>query len=66
MFLFFQSKIYTRTPTIYLDFKLKGGAKHMQPVPKGKEVSNVCMYFIVLNLLSRTFKKLLGQRFYIL
>ncbi|XP_056591313.1 pirin isoform X2 [Triplophysa dalaica] len=30
-----KSKIYTRTPTIYLDFKLKGGAKHMQPVPKG-------------------------------
>ncbi|XP_057218638.1 pirin [Triplophysa rosa] len=30
-----KSKIYTRTPTMYLDFKLKEGAKHMQPVPKG-------------------------------
>lgn len=32
----FQSKIFTRTPTIYLDFKLKQGAKHAQPIPKGK------------------------------
>lgn len=30
-----KSKIYTRTPTMYLDFKLKEGAKHTQPVPKG-------------------------------
>ncbi|XP_051528855.1 pirin [Myxocyprinus asiaticus] len=30
-----KSKIYTRTPTMYLDFKLKKGAKHVQPVPKG-------------------------------
>ncbi|KAA0707619.1 Pirin [Triplophysa tibetana] len=30
-----KSKIYTRTPTMYLDFKLNGGAKHIQPVPKG-------------------------------
>ncbi|XP_030627530.1 pirin [Chanos chanos] len=30
-----KSKIYTRTPTVYLDFKLKQGAKHMQPVPQG-------------------------------
>ncbi|KAJ6667561.1 hypothetical protein lerEdw1_016682 [Lerista edwardsae] len=29
------SKIYTRTPTLYLDFKLDKGAKHTQPVPKG-------------------------------
>ncbi|XP_065268475.1 pirin isoform X3 [Emys orbicularis] len=30
-----KSKIYTRTPTLYLDFKLEKGAKHIQPVPKG-------------------------------
>lgn len=30
-----KSKIFTRTPTIYLDFKLKQGAKHSQPIPKG-------------------------------
>ncbi|KAM8896444.1 pirin isoform 2-T2 [Lycaon pictus] len=30
-----QSKIYTRTPTLYLDFKLDQGAKHSQPIPKG-------------------------------
>ncbi|XP_061091094.1 pirin isoform X2 [Conger conger] len=30
-----KSKIYTRTPTIYLDFKLEQGAKHIQPVPLG-------------------------------
>ncbi|XP_053747794.1 pirin isoform X5 [Panthera pardus] len=30
-----QSKIYTRTPTLYLDFKLDHGAKHSQPIPKG-------------------------------
>ncbi|RXN26059.1 pirin [Labeo rohita] len=30
-----KSKIYTRTPTMYLDFVLKEGAKHVQPVPKG-------------------------------
>ncbi|XP_064429851.1 pirin isoform X11 [Mirounga angustirostris] len=29
-----QSKIYTRTPTLYLDFKLDHGAKHCQPIPK--------------------------------
>ncbi|XP_036768823.2 pirin isoform X3 [Manis pentadactyla] len=29
-----QSKIYTRTPTLYLDFKLDQGAKHSQPIPK--------------------------------
>ncbi|XP_072850449.2 pirin [Pogona vitticeps] len=30
-----KSKVYTRTPTLYLDFKLENGAKHSQPVPKG-------------------------------
>lgn len=30
-----KSKVYTRTPTLYLDFKLDQGAKHSQPVPKG-------------------------------
>ncbi|XP_064878754.1 pirin isoform X1 [Oncorhynchus nerka] len=30
-----QSKIFTRTPTLYLDFKLDVGAKHVQPVPSG-------------------------------
>uniref|UniRef100_G1MFC9 Pirin n=1 Tax=Ailuropoda melanoleuca TaxID=9646 RepID=G1MFC9_AILME len=30
-----KSKIYTRTPTLYLDFKLDHGAKHSQPLPKG-------------------------------
>ncbi|XP_051768108.1 pirin isoform X1 [Ctenopharyngodon idella] len=30
-----KSKVYTRTPTMYLDFMLKEGAKHLQPVPKG-------------------------------
>ncbi|XP_032245420.1 pirin isoform X2 [Phoca vitulina] len=30
-----KSKIYTRTPTLYLDFKLDHGAKHCQPIPKG-------------------------------
>ncbi|XP_045554257.1 pirin isoform X4 [Salmo salar] len=30
-----QSKIFTRTPTLYLDFKLDGGSKHVQPVPSG-------------------------------
>ncbi|XP_071186886.1 pirin isoform X2 [Salvelinus alpinus] len=32
-----QSKIFTRTPTMYLDFKLDGGAKHVQPVPSGPD-----------------------------
>nr|XP_020642424.1 pirin [Pogona vitticeps] len=31
-----KSKVYTRTPTLYLDFKLENGAKHSQPVPKGR------------------------------
>ncbi|XP_072287459.1 pirin isoform X1 [Pyxicephalus adspersus] len=30
-----KSKVYTRTPTLYLDFKLEKGAKHIQEVPKG-------------------------------
>uniref|UniRef100_A0A3B3DHU7 Pirin n=1 Tax=Oryzias melastigma TaxID=30732 RepID=A0A3B3DHU7_ORYME len=28
-----KSKVYTRTPTMYLDFTLKPGAVHVQPVP---------------------------------
>nr|XP_060476851.1 pirin [Panthera onca] len=32
-----KSKIYTRTPTLYLDFKLDHGAKHSQPIPKGPD-----------------------------
>ncbi|XP_072470418.1 pirin isoform X2 [Notamacropus eugenii] len=30
-----KSKIFTRTPTLYLEFKLDQGAKHSQPVPEG-------------------------------
>ncbi|KAM9041483.1 pirin isoform 2-T2 [Megaptera novaeangliae] len=30
-----KSKIYTYTPTLYLDFKLGQGAKHSHPIPKG-------------------------------
>ncbi|XP_066561940.1 pirin isoform X2 [Amia ocellicauda] len=30
-----KSKVYTRTPTMYLDFKLDPAAKHVQPVPLG-------------------------------
>ncbi|KAL4656894.1 pirin [Arapaima gigas] len=30
-----KSKIYTRTPTTYLDFKLNPGTVHLQPVPLG-------------------------------
>ncbi|XP_075450226.1 pirin isoform X1 [Ascaphus truei] len=30
-----KSKVYTRTPTLYLDFVLEKGAVHTQPVPKG-------------------------------
>ncbi|XP_019742487.1 pirin isoform X2 [Hippocampus comes] len=30
-----KSKVYTRTPTMYLDFVLKIGAQHVQPVPSG-------------------------------
>ncbi|KAB0390970.1 hypothetical protein E2I00_018542, partial [Balaenoptera physalus] len=32
---FIYSKIYTYTPTLYLDFKLGQGAKHSHPIPKG-------------------------------
>uniref|UniRef100_A0A3Q3GKK0 Pirin n=1 Tax=Labrus bergylta TaxID=56723 RepID=A0A3Q3GKK0_9LABR len=28
-----KSKVYTRTPTLYLDFRLQAGALHVQPVP---------------------------------
>uniref|UniRef100_A0AAQ6IQQ2 Pirin n=1 Tax=Anabas testudineus TaxID=64144 RepID=A0AAQ6IQQ2_ANATE len=30
-----KSKVYTRTPTMFLDFKLQAGAVHVQPVPSG-------------------------------
>ncbi|KAK9542984.1 hypothetical protein VZT92_000801 [Zoarces viviparus] len=30
-----KSKVYTRTPTLYLDFVLQTGALHVQPVPSG-------------------------------
>ncbi|XP_036031980.1 pirin-like isoform X2 [Onychomys torridus] len=30
-----KSKVYTRIPTLYLDFKLDQGAKHSQPIPNG-------------------------------
>lgn len=30
-----KSPVYTRTPTIFLDLKLKQGAKHVQPIPSG-------------------------------
>lgn len=40
-FFFFQSKVYTRTPTLYLDFKLDQGAKHSQPIPKGTVGSGI-------------------------
>ncbi|XP_029902821.1 pirin isoform X2 [Myripristis murdjan] len=30
-----KSKVYTRTPTLYLDFRLQTGAMHIQPVPPG-------------------------------
>ena len=33
--LLLQSPVYTRTPTMFLDFKLDPGASFSQPVPKG-------------------------------
>ncbi|XP_013858440.1 pirin [Austrofundulus limnaeus] len=30
-----KSKVYTRTPTLYLDFKMQAGSVHVQPVPAG-------------------------------
>ncbi|XP_029314126.1 pirin isoform X2 [Cottoperca gobio] len=30
-----KSKVYTRTPTLYLDFRLQTDALHVQPVPSG-------------------------------
>uniref|UniRef100_A0A671WS59 Pirin n=2 Tax=Sparus aurata TaxID=8175 RepID=A0A671WS59_SPAAU len=30
-----KSKVFTRTPTLYLDFTLQAGAFHVQPVPSG-------------------------------
>ncbi|TKS69646.1 Pirin [Collichthys lucidus] len=32
-----QSKVYTRTPTLYLDFRVQAGAVHIQPVPSGPD-----------------------------
>ncbi|XP_038249383.1 LOW QUALITY PROTEIN: pirin [Dermochelys coriacea] len=32
-----KSKVYTHTPTLYLDFRLDKGAKHIQPGPKGRK-----------------------------
>ncbi|XP_070221868.1 pirin isoform X2 [Bos mutus] len=32
-----KSKIYTYTPTLYLDFKLDQGEKHVQSIPKGPD-----------------------------
>lgn len=29
-----ESAVYTRTPTLYLDFTLKPGSHHVQPIPK--------------------------------
>uniref|UniRef100_A0A3P9Q4S6 Pirin n=1 Tax=Poecilia reticulata TaxID=8081 RepID=A0A3P9Q4S6_POERE len=36
-----KSKVYTRTPTLYLDFQLQAGAMHVQPVPSVK-----CLLFL--------------------
>ncbi|XP_061669849.1 pirin isoform X2 [Syngnathoides biaculeatus] len=30
-----KSKVFTRTPTMYLDFELRTGSQHVQPVPSG-------------------------------
>ena len=30
-----QSPVYTRTPTMYLDFRMDPGAKLNQPIPQG-------------------------------
>ncbi|XP_070689228.1 pirin isoform X1 [Pempheris klunzingeri] len=30
-----KSKVFTRTPTLYLDFRVQAGALHVQPVPPG-------------------------------
>ncbi|XP_017295409.1 pirin isoform X2 [Kryptolebias marmoratus] len=30
-----KSKVFTRTPTLYLDFRLQTGSVHVQPVPSG-------------------------------
>ncbi|KAI3377487.1 hypothetical protein L3Q82_008668, partial [Scortum barcoo] len=32
-----KSKVFTRTPTLYLDFRLQAGALHVQPVPSGPD-----------------------------
>ncbi|XP_063577225.1 pirin isoform X1 [Pongo abelii] len=43
-----KSKVYTRTPTLYLDFKLDPGAKHSQPIPKANRLEE--MKSLVLDL----------------
>ncbi|XP_034412871.1 pirin isoform X2 [Cyclopterus lumpus] len=32
-----KSKVYTRTPTLYLDFRLQTDSRHVQPVPSGPD-----------------------------
>ncbi|XP_041794619.1 pirin isoform X2 [Chelmon rostratus] len=32
-----KSKVFTRTPTLYLDFRLQTGALHVQPIPSGPD-----------------------------
>uniref|UniRef100_A0A8K9Y0N2 Pirin n=1 Tax=Oncorhynchus mykiss TaxID=8022 RepID=A0A8K9Y0N2_ONCMY len=44
-----QSKIFTRTPTLYLDFKLDVGAKHVQPVPSGGPSVEFILFSIALS-----------------
>uniref|UniRef100_A0A3P8UH78 Pirin n=1 Tax=Amphiprion percula TaxID=161767 RepID=A0A3P8UH78_AMPPE len=34
-----KSKVFTRTPTVYLDFRLQAGAQHVQTVPIGRKTS---------------------------
>uniref|UniRef100_A0A3B4DWP3 Pirin n=1 Tax=Pygocentrus nattereri TaxID=42514 RepID=A0A3B4DWP3_PYGNA len=46
-----KSKIYTRTPTTYLDFRLKEGANHVQPVPSGKNWVQIYVFSVKLTLL---------------
>lgn len=49
-----QSKVYTRTPTMYLDFKLQPGVQHVQPVPSGNRghmyISKTYISFTVLSI----------------
>ncbi|XP_042267573.1 pirin isoform X2 [Thunnus albacares] len=32
-----KSRVFTRTPTLYLDFRLQAGAQYVQPVPSGPD-----------------------------